>query len=316
MKPWAIIATWRMAFEACQKAAICLAEDSAKAANTAEQVIKEIEDYPFYKSVGYGGLPNREGVVELDAAFFDGDSWDYGGVAGTKNIANPISLARSISHDRFNCFLVGTGAEEEAQRRQLVFKNMLTERATAFWEKRREDIITKGLTPYDGHDTVGAVVLDTYQSMVAAVSTSGLFMKKPGRVGDSPFSGSGLYVDSEVGGCVATGLGEDIMKGCLSYEVVRLMEEGLSPMEAGDRALSRFEEKMIKKRNKCGAISLAILNKRGEWGIATNVEFSFVVATHNQEAKVFIADKKDDCTVIEAASEEWLKAWFDRTHLG
>lgn len=311
---WGFIATWRMAFDACEYASQLLSQNK-KASDIAEVAIKQIEDYPFYKSVGYGGLPNAEGVVELDAAFFDGDTWDFGGVAGVKNVANPISLARKISTDRFNCFMVGAGAENEAQKQQLLFKNMLTSRSSEAWEKRRKDIITQNLSPYDGHDTVGAVVLDQHNSMAAAVSTSGLFMKKPGRVGDSPFSGSGLYVDSEIGGCVATGLGEDIMKGCLSYEVVRLMEEGISPMEAGEKALLKFEQKMERKRGKCGAISLAILNNKGEWGIATNVEYSFVVATKNQNPTVFIATRDaNKKTTIIPATQEWLDSWYKRTH--
>jgi len=314
MNQWGFIATWRMAFDACKDAHGQL-QQSKKAGDVVESAIKQIEDYPFYKSVGCGGLPNAEGIVELDAAFFDGDTWDFGGVAGVKNLANPVSLARNISKDRYNCFLVGTGAEIEAQKQQLPFKNMLTPRASEAWEKRRKDIITQNLSPYDGHDTVGAVVLDKHNSMVAAVSTSGLFMKKSGRVGDSPFTGSGLYIDSEVGGCVATGLGEDIMKGCLSYEVVRLMEEGLSPMEAGEKALLKFEQKMERKRGKCGAISLAIMNHQGEWGIATNVEFSFVVANHNQEPTVYIATRDENkITSYAPAPKEWLDAWYKRTH--
>lgn len=314
MNSWGIIATWRMAFDACVNAEKSLSLSQSDSADLVEDTIKIIEDYPFYKSVGFGGLPNIEGNVELDAAFFNGDTWDFGGIAGVKNIANPISFAREISKDRFNCFLVGQGAESEAQKRNILFKNMLTDRAKKKWETRKQDIIQNNLSPYDGHDTVGVVVLDQQGSMSAGVSTSGLFMKKSGRVGDSPFTGSGIYVDSEVGGCVATGLGEDIMKGCISYEVVRLMEEGLSPMEAGDRALSRFESKMIKKRKKCGAVSLAILNNKGEWGIATNVEYSFVVATQDCPATVFIANRKDKKTTIEKASEEWLQNWYDRTH--
>ncbi|MGL4676420.1 MAG: N(4)-(beta-N-acetylglucosaminyl)-L-asparaginase [Brevinema sp.] len=314
MSRWAFISTWRMAFDACVEAEHLLSTQQSTAADVVESSIRQIEDYPFYKSVGCGGLPNINGVVELDAAFSDGDTWDFGGVAGVKNLANPVSLARSISKDRFNCFLVADGAEQEAQKQHFVFKNMLTERAQQAWEQRKLDITQKNLSPYNGHDTVGAVVLDQQGSMAAAVSTSGLFMKKPGRVGDSPFIGSGLYVDSEVGGCVATGLGEDIMKGCLSYEVVRLMEEGYSPSEAGNRALSRFEQKMLKKRGVCGAVSLAILNDKGEWGVATNVEFSFVVSSYNTKPIVYLANPKEGRTIIEKASEKWLHAWHERTH--
>ena len=101
--------------------------------------------------------------------------------------------------------------------------------------------------------------------MAVGTSSSGLFMKN--RVeGDSPLSGSGFYVDSTIGGAAATGLGEDLMKGCLSYEIVRLMGEGLSPQAACDRAVYGFEERLRKRYGKAGAFSLIALDKNGAWG--------------------------------------------------
>ena len=110
--------------------------------------------------------------------------------------------------------------EQQLLRRLINFeeKDMLTDRAKIHFHNRLKDIEREQLTPYAGHDTVGMVGLDASGDMVAGTSTSGLFMKKPGRVGDSPFIGSGLYVDSTIGGATATGLGEDLMKGVISYE--------------------------------------------------------------------------------------------------
>ena len=114
---------------------------------------------------------------------------------------------------------------------------MLTDRARIHYKNRVKEVREMELKPYSGHDTVGMVCLDESGKMVAATSTSGLFMKKQSRVGDSPIIGSGFYVDSKVGGASATGLGEDLMKGCISYEIVRLMAQGMHPQKACEKAV-------------------------------------------------------------------------------
>lgn len=222
---WGAIATWRMAHDGLLKATEELQQGGA-AGTAVEQLIKEVEDYPFYKSVGYGGLPNEEGILEMDAAYMDGDTFAIGAVAGITDVKNPISVAKALSKEKFNSFRVGAGATKYSMLHGFERKNMLTERANQWWQKRLKEIQENQLDPYDGHDTVGAITLDQTGSMAAGTSSSGLFMKKAGRVGDSPLSGSGFYVDSEIGGAAATGLGEDLMKGCLSYEIVRLMGRG------------------------------------------------------------------------------------------
>ncbi|TDL64727.1 N(4)-(beta-N-acetylglucosaminyl)-L-asparaginase [Rhodococcus qingshengii] len=304
---WGIIATWGMAYEGIDKAAKELAEDSI-AGDALEHAIKIVEDNPLYRSVGCGGLPNEQGIVELDAAFMDGDQFNIGAVAGIQDVKNPISVARKLSDNQFNRFLVGQGATAFAQRNGFERMNMLTDESRTIWEKRVEEMKSKDLSPYDGHDTVGVVCLDHRKSMAAGTSSSGLFMKKQGRVGDSPLSGSGFYVDSEIGGATATGLGEDLMKGCISYEIVRLMGEGLSPQEAANKALYDFEEKLVRRKGKAGAMSLICMNNEGQWGVATNVEFPFVVATEEEEPTVYIANKGEGySTIIEIATKEQIE---------
>ncbi|MEK5393457.1 N(4)-(beta-N-acetylglucosaminyl)-L-asparaginase [Margalitia sp. FSL K6-0131] len=303
---WGMIATWAMAYDGVKKSSGEL-KNNISAADALEMAIKEVENHPFYKSVGYGGLPNEQGIVELDAAFMDGDNFNIGAVAGMQDVKNPISVARKLSEQQFNRFLVGDGATAYAQKNGFERVNMLTESAKSIWEKRIEEMIKSELSPYDGHDTVGVVCLDAKTSMAAGTSTSGLFMKMQGRVGDSPLSGSGFYVDSEIGGATATGLGEDLMKGCLSYEIVRLMGEGLTPQQAADKAVYEFHDKLTKRKGKAGAMSLICMNTKGEWGVATNVEFPFVVATETEEPKIYVARKGDGhSTIIEEASQEWL----------
>ena len=295
---WGIIATWEMAFEGVKQASHML-ENGLSAADSMEKAIRTVEDNPLYTSVGYGGLPNEKCEVELDAAFMDGNTLSIGAICGVKDFKNPISIARSLSEDRFNIFLVGKGAEEYAREKGFERKDMLTEEAKKAWEKRIAEINDKNLSPYDGHDTVGMVCIDKNKNIVTGTSTSGLFMKKRGRVGDSPIPGSGFYADSQIGGAVATGLGEDIMKGCMSYEVVRLMEEGLHPQQAAERVVHEFSEKLEKIRGKAGAISIVCMNKAGEWGVGTNVEFTFVVATDKEEPKLYIANKVESETIYQ-----------------
>lgn len=309
---WGMIATWRMAHDGVL-AAKALLEQQGSCQDAVETAIKAVEDYPFYKSVGYGGLPNERGIVEMDAAFMDGETFKIGAVAGITDVANPISVARQLSDEKFNSFRVGQGATEYAMLAGFERKNMLTDRAKKIWEKRLAEIAASNLDPYDGHDTVGVVALDTQQQMAVGTSSSGLFMKKQGRVGDSPLSGSGFYVDSTIGGAAATGLGEDLMKGCLSYEIVRLMGEGLSPQAACDRAVYGFEERLRKRYGKAGAFSLIALDKNGAWGVATNVEFTFSVATADQEAAIYMANPgPDQTTVITPITQEWLDAYEAR----
>ena len=303
---WGLIATWRMALEGVEQASHGLAA-GGDAGDAIEQAVRAVEDFPYYKSVGYGGLPNEEMEVELDAAFMDGDTFDLGAVAAIRDFANPVSIARRLSREPVNCLLVGEGAEKFAHKEGFERKNMLTDRAKIHYRNRQKEIAETELKPYSGHDTVGMVCLDEHGKMTCATSTSGLFMKRKGRVGDSPVSGSGFYVDSRAGGASATGLGEDVMRGCVSYEIVRLMREGMHPQEACDKAVSAFDRELRERRGKAGDLSLIAMNPKGEWGVATNIEgFSFVVATATQAPTVYVTRCVDGKCQHEVASQEWL----------
>ncbi len=311
---WGTIATWRMAAEGLYRASEMLA-NNGKAGDAVEALVNEVEAYPYYKSVGYGGLPNEEGVVQMDAAFMDGDTLAQGGVGAIENTIHAVSVARALSHEHYNSFRVGEGATKFAMLNGFEMTNMLTPRAKARWEKRLAELRCADLSPYDGHDTVGAITLDQNGSMAAATSTSGLFMKKQGRVGDSPLSGSGFYVDSEVGGAAATGLGEDIMKGCLSYDIVKRMADGESAQEACDYSVYPFIRKLKKRYGKAGEFSLVAMDKNGEWGVATNVEFTFCVANRENKPRILMANPAtDDRTKIEPVTQEWLDAYEKRIH--
>ncbi len=289
---WAMIGTWEMAFDGVSYGSHLL-ESGNRVDEALLAAVQMVEDEASYHSVGYGGLPNEVGIVEMDAAFMNGDNFQIGSVAGLQDVKNPVAVARKLSEERFNNVLVGDGARSYAMRSGFAMKNMLTKEAKNKWQKRLEQVQKEKLTPYAGHDTVCMVALDKQGSMASATSTSGLFMKKPGRVGDTPLSGSGFYVDSEIGGAAATGLGEDIMKGCLSFAIVRNMETGMSPQTACDQALFSFLKKLSRRNKHVGEISLVALNSKGEWGVATNVAFPFVVATQDQEVCSYLATSKN-----------------------
>ena len=308
-----IIATWRMAKEGIEQGFEQL-NQNGKASDAIETAIKAVEDFPYYKSVGYGGLPNEDQVVELDAGYMDGDTFDVGAICAIKDFANPISIAKKLSEEKVNNILVSYGAEKYAREHHFEEKDMLTDRAKAFYRKKKKELEQQAqeLKPYDGHDTVGMVCLDENGTVVAGTSTSGLFMKKPGRIGDSPFVGSGFYADSEVGGATATGLGEDLMKGCISYEIVRLMKEGLTPQQACEKAVNDLDASLKKRRTVAGDLSVVAMNNKGEFGCATNIEgFSFSVATSDVEPTVYLVTRQEDghCT-FEVASKEWLDEYM------
>ena len=174
---WGMIATWRMAVEGITKGAQML-KNGGDAGDAIESAIREVEDFPYYKSVGYGGLPNEEMEVEMDAAFMDGNTLDIGAVAAIRDFANPVSIARRLSHEKVNSLLVAEGAEKFAHKEGFERKNMLTDRAKAHYRKRIKEMSAQAasqkLKPYSGHDTVGMACLDMTGKMTAATSTSGL----------------------------------------------------------------------------------------------------------------------------------------------
>lgn len=307
-----IIATWRMALEGIEKADAMLKEGK-NAADAIETAIREVEDYPYYKSVGYGGLPNQDGVLQMDAGYMDGDSLSIGAVCAIEDFANPVSIARKLSQGTVNNILVGQGAAQFGTEYGFEQKKMLTDRAKRIYERKKAELAQNDqLRPYDGHDTVGMVCVDDESHVVAATSTSGLFMKRNGRIGDSPFVGSGFYADSQVGGATATGLGEDIMKGCISYEIVRLMAEGMSVQQACETAVNHLDEKLKKRRGQAGDISVVAMDCNGNWGCATNIDgFSFVAATQQSAPVVYLAHRLEDGhTVFEKADQQWLDAYM------
>lgn len=298
---WSIISTWKMSYDG-----VCLASEMLSRGERAKEsiikAINNVEENVHYHSVGNGGLPNEEGVVQCDAGYMEGDTMRYGAIGCIENVIHAVDVAKACSQSRFNNVLVGKGANKFADSLGIPNNDLSCEESMARYEERKKE--DKQLSSYDGHDTVGMVMLDKNGHMVSATSTSGLFMKKDGRVGDSPIIGSGFYCDDEVGGACATGVGEEIMRGCLSYETLSRMRNGMSPQEAAATTVYEFTQRMIAKKGTAESISLICMNNKGEIGIGTNLKFAFVAASDESKAKVYIAEPNGKEVVIRDFTKE------------
>lgn len=298
-----IIGTWKMSFLGIETAAAGLASGGT-AGDAVEQAIVQVEDDPAFMSVGYGGLPDRDGHVKTDAAYMDGNALRAGAVMSVESVANPIRLARKLCGRKTNWLLAGRGAEQTAISFGLPMKDMRTEASMRKWQAKQAKA-PEQLTAYTGHDTVCVLALDHDGGMVAGTSTSGLFLKEPGRVGDTPIIGSGFYCDARYGAAAATGLGEDIMRGCLSYEIVSLMRRGASPLEACQEALEFLTARKIEMGEDAGAISLIALNPAGETGAATTLEI-FPYTVGGPEGTGFRTVGKDRRTPVDVTERDLL----------
>jgi isoaspartyl peptidase/L-asparaginase-like protein (Ntn-hydrolase superfamily) len=238
------------------------------------------EKDPEVRSVGYGGYPNAAGEVELDAAIVDGRTLGYGSVTGLRKIANPTAVARLVMEKTDHVMLTAEGAFNFARKQGIEECNLLTDDALQAWQKWQTGQSGK---PTDAHDTIGMMAIDTCGDIAAACSTSGVAFKLPGRVGDSPLIGSGLYADNEVGAATATGQGEEIARTCGSYAIVEHMRQGKTPQEAYEAVVQHLI-KRVPSSQKYQMAYIAV-DKLGNYGgAAARDGFHFAVATNNENA--------------------------------
>jgi N4-(beta-N-acetylglucosaminyl)-L-asparaginase len=267
-----ILATWRFGQPACKKGYSLLA-NGLSALDAVEAAANVVEEDPTVNSVGYGGLPNAEGVVELDAAIMDGAKHAAGAVAALTGFRRPISVARCVMERTPHVMLVGENAKRFALQAGFVEEDLLTETARQRWLAWKSHQTQAEVAHFDhlsteGHDTIGLCALDTNGNLAAGCTTSGLAWKLPGRVGDSPIIGSGLYVDNELGAAAATGDGDEIMKVCLSYRTVMLMESGYNAQQACEEALRYLLRKRPPETFGSYGAALIALRKDGDYGAA------------------------------------------------
>jgi len=249
-----------------------------------------VEDDPEDTSVGYGGLPNEDGVVELDASVMFGPTHTAGAVAAIRNIKNPSKVARLVMERSDHALLVGEGALRFAKAHGFVEENLLTEKSRGIWLKWRETLsdrdnwfpprserLADELKPYlASYGTINCVAIDAKGDLAGVTTTSGLAFKLAGRVGDSPIIGAGLYVDNEVGAAGSTGRGEANILNCGSFSVVEFMRQGLSPEQACLEALKRIVKTTGYQPHLLGAdgrpnfgLSFYALAKKGAYGSAS-----------------------------------------------
>lgn len=274
MKNWLVIATWKFSY-APVKTALKDLRKGGSAMDAAELVARLAEDDPDEPSVGFAGWPNLHGEVELDAAVMDGRTMRIGAVAGIRGFRHPVSIARRVLAKTDYNLLVGMGAELFALDQGFKKEILYTKESIADWHRRM-----KNRKLNDGHDTLGCCCLDLRGDLAAANSTSGLALKHPGRVGDSPIPGAGFYADNDIGAAAATGVGEEITKCCLSYKAVELIRRGMHPQTAAETAMRNGHRRLAKHRRKVGNMALVCCDNRGNFGAAANhPTFCFSVAS-------------------------------------
>ena len=280
---WGIIATWYFALDGVTESAAKLKNGGA-ALDAVLNVATGIEANPEVDSVGYGGFPNLNGEMELDAAVMDGATLGLGAVCGLKGYLHPILVARDVMLKSKHNVLVGEGAAAFAAAQGYERTELVSPAAREKWEK---EIARRRAEPL-GHDTVGVISLDTRGHMFAGTSTSGAGMKLPGRVGDSPLVGSGFYVDDDCGGAAATGWGEDIMKGCASYAAVEFLRAGCTAQEAAEKAVAQTHLRLARGGVNPGNIAVICLDNKGSFGGAANHEgFMYAAASETCAPRLY-----------------------------
>jgi len=262
------------------------------AMDAVEKGANVIEVDPEDTSVGYGGLPNSAGVVQLDAACMDGRTYNAGSVGALENIKTPSSVARLVMERTDHVMLVGKGALEFAKSFGFEEEDLLTPKSRQIWLRWRENLspddfwglpehlrgkritggsdgMMRGPVEYE-HGTTNVLAVDRNGDIAGVTTTSGYSWKIPGRVGDSPIIGAGLYVDNSVGAAGATGRGEDVIKSCASYYIVMRMRDGRSPQDACEDAIEMIVDRYRAIGNDyVPGEKFVAINKDGDVGCAS-----------------------------------------------
>ncbi|MCG1037723.1 N(4)-(beta-N-acetylglucosaminyl)-L-asparaginase [Polaribacter sargassicola] len=260
-----IISTWRHGLAANEEAWKEL-KNNKPALDAIVSGVGIPEADPNVRSVGYGGLPDREGKVTLDACIMDKNS-DCGSVSFLQGIKHPIAVAKKVLEETPHVMLTGKGALQFALEKGFKEENLLTEKSKQSWIKWLEKSKYKPVINIENHDTISMLVLDEDGNLYGGCTTSGAAWKLHGRVGDSPIIGAGLFLDNEVGAAAATGLGEAVIRTAGSAMVVELMRQGKSPTEACKEIVERIYKKHLNHKDMAYLqVGFIAVNKQGEYG--------------------------------------------------
>ncbi|MEZ2415993.1 isoaspartyl peptidase/L-asparaginase family protein [Muriicola sp. E247] len=256
-----VIATWDVP-NATARAFEVLAREG-NSLDAVEQGVMVEEADVANQSVGKGGRPDRDGNVTLDACIMDKDS-RCGAVVYLQNIVHAVSVARKVMEETPHVMLAGEGARQFAVEMGFEEDDLLTEKSKLEWLEWKKTSQYEPVINIENHDTIGMLAIDSNEDIAGACTTSGMAYKMAGRVGDSPIIGAGLFVDNEIGGATATGMGEEVVRTVGSFLIVELMRQGKSPQQACEEGVKRI---IAKKENyKDIQIGFIAINKAGETG--------------------------------------------------
>ncbi len=282
-----VVSTWKHGMPANEAAWEVLSKDGWSL-DAVETGVRVPEGDPNVITVGYGGIPDACGKVTLDACLMD-EKGRAGSVACIQHIVHPVSVARLVMEKTPHVMLVGKGALKFALENGFKKQNLLTPERKAAWKKWKKENrefsnkINIENQKQENHDTIGMLAIDSKGRLSGACTTSGMGYKLPGRVGDSPIIGAGLFVDGEVGGAVATGTGELVMKTLGTFLVVEMMRNGMSPSQACEEAVKRITQKIPDYQTQ--QVGFLALNLSGEYGAyCIQPGFNYAVKTKSKTA--------------------------------
>jgi isoaspartyl peptidase/L-asparaginase-like protein (Ntn-hydrolase superfamily) len=258
-----ILSTWNFGVPA-NEAALAALKEGKSVLDAVESGVRVPEADPAVSSVGYGGYPDRDGRVTLDACIMNGDG-RCGSVTFLQHIMHPVSVARKVMEETPHVMLSGEGALRFALEQGFEQTNLLTPEAEAAWKKWVQDHNYQPLPPEEIHDTIGMIAMDAGGKLAGACTTSGIAFKMHGRVGDSPIIGAGLFVEDGVGAATATGVGEEVIRIAGSAIVVEQMRHGKSPQAAVEEAIRRIA-RHVGERGKTMQLGMLALDAKGRYG--------------------------------------------------
>lgn len=281
-----VVSTWNHGL-AANAAAWEILSKGGKALDAVEKGVRVTEADVTNRSVGIGGMPDRDGHVTLDACIMDEES-RCGAVGFLEGIDHPISVARAIMEKTQHVMLVGSGAKKFALEHgfgQIKTPIPPVKEEYKKWKKENQDLFKKPEINHENHDTIGLLALDIHGNLSGACTTSGWAYKLHGRLGDSPIIGAGLFVDNEIGAACATGLGEAIIRIAGSHTVVELMRHGHSPMDACRLAVERIIAKHKDLTNlQCGFLAIDKNGNVGAYSVYNG--FNYALKTNKEEKLV------------------------------